>query len=842
MTGLLDDDALARLRAAPGRHAWLGREGPDGTEAMDVSGLPGFRPTAHLHRAFDTVWLVEAPLAIQGWRILLDSAIRLLRPQGVLVVRYVQNPYVSVINLKNFLFRRLDLEVEVEHETTRLPEFLTVFRIRRQIGVDARSWTFGVLTQGTKPALVERFCRTIREFGGGAHQILITGPQDVSYAPYGPEYVETTYSSQRAEICRKKNDIVALAGHENVCIVHDRYWLNDDFFTGFEAYGYDFDFLTVRQHHQSGKIHPAYCAIDDRAHLLWGPISHCLNESETWVRHYLNGGLIIGKRTLLRRVPFNDLLFHNQGEDVELSREMSAHSVVARINNHSSMTTDVADHLTDVFTPAAHTDYDRLFAAPPRPLPRLAAVPLPPVPVPLPLPPPSPPAPPPPPSLIAQTIMVPLRTGRLGRALDVADRFYDRRRAGASWGGLGLLGVGGIIRAARPHREAQVPAPVPEEVRPRREDVVPSAIRPPLAQGANLLLHASDAGGVLNVTVHYARKLLREGIPVCLVDIGRWPAPIALPDDLAALIVGQPRYPTNIWCLGFPFLQQQRDNWPDFFEQRWNISFTHWELPHVPQRLAGSFDLVDSVVVASSFVQDAIAEVTSRPVELIDPEVRFPAVFGTPYDRFAFGLPPDKILFLLNWEFTSSTRRKNPEAAIEAFEGAFGTMPDAAAMVVHVKLDGRHGAEWEDALGLFRQELRRRHPHLLLIPENTLTYEQTIGLKRACDCYVSLHRSEGYGMSCAEALAVGRRCIMTAWSGNLALCETPGWSERIYGIAADLVPVTAADYPWVAAGEESFQHWAEPAVDAAIRSFRQACEDIRAETSSDPRPARRASS
>ena len=37
----------------------------------------------------------------------------------------------------------------------------------------------------------------------------------------------------------------------------------------------------------------------------------------------------------------------------------------------------------------------------------------------------------------------------------------------------------------------------------------------------------------------------------------------------------------------------------------------------------------------------------------------------------------------------------------------------------------------------------------------------------ACDCYVSLHRSEGLGLTMAEAMAVGKPVVATAWSGNL---------------------------------------------------------------------------
>ena len=37
----------------------------------------------------------------------------------------------------------------------------------------------------------------------------------------------------------------------------------------------------------------------------------------------------------------------------------------------------------------------------------------------------------------------------------------------------------------------------------------------------------------------------------------------------------------------------------------------------------------------------------------------------------------------------------------------------------------------------------------------------------SCDCYVSLHRSEGLGLTMAEAMYFGKPVIATAYSGNL---------------------------------------------------------------------------
>jgi hypothetical protein len=63
---------------------------------------------------------------------------------------------------------------------------------------------------------------------------------------------------------------------------------------------------------------------------------------------------------------------------------------------------------------------------------------------------------------------------------------------------------------------------------------------------------------------------------------------------------------------------------------------------------------------------------------------------------------------------------------------------------------------------------------------------------------------------------------MTGWSGNLQLLKTPAWRERIYTVAASLVPVTPADYPWVEANDDVAQHWASVRHTDAVAQLQQA--------------------
>jgi len=815
-----------------GERAWIGEAPPHQPAfvACDLHRLPGFRPALEHFGRYDSVWVVQDTLSIQGWRILLDSCIRMLKAQGTLVVRYLQNQHLSIPALKSFLFRKYGMRVDVSAEIIDSGEFVTAFYIERDAATlpTDKHWTFGILTQGKKVDLIERFCRSVREFGGPGHEILIVGPRHALYEPYHPTYINKTYSSTLSDICVKKNDIVAGAQHENVCILHDRYILNHDFFTGFDEFGYDFDYLTIRQHHASGKIYPSYCGMQDWGDLIWAPIFECGNENETWACHYLNGGLVVGKRALLRAVPFNPLIFHNQAEDVELAKVMRSRSIVPRINRLSSAVTDVADHLTDAFAYAAHP-----WEAAEKPaassqqasLPeavQLASEPM---------------------SLSApeskpETAAFPTATEGTAapwrRVKGVARRVRNLRRDGKSWFGVVNTAARFVHRrlVGRPRSADLVPSPgvaassaasvtislAHDEVRP-----VPALKRRPHArEGYNILLYVADSGGVLNVTAHYMRRLQREGSPFCIVAIERVAHASALPADLAPYVVEAPVYPCNIWCIGFPFVSHHFDVHSAWVEGRWNINFTHWELPYVPQRLTANFAALDGLMVTSEFVRDALAGVTSLPIELVDPQVRVDAAVVAKYGREYFSLPGDKRLFLLNWEYTSSTIRKNPVAGMRAFEAAFAGIEDDVALVMHVKIGNANPSDQniQRDYERFLQRVRTEHPQVIIIERRNMAYDEALGLKGACDCYVSLHRSEGYGMGCAEALAMGRFCLMTGWSGNMQLLENPAWQKRIVTVAVALVPVKPEEFPWVDEDDEVFQLWADVRPGDAVKKMR----------------------
>ena len=180
-----------------------------------------------------------------------------------------------------------------------------------------------------------------------------------------------------------------------------------------------------------------------------------------------------------------------------------------------------------------------------------------------------------------------------------------------------------------------------------------------------------------------------------------------------------------------------------------------WETDTVPSNWAPAHAFVDEVWVYSRFVADNLARLTDRPIAVLPPPVPIPSPAVS--QRLGVG---DGFLFLFAFDYSSTIQRKNPVGLIEAFTCAFapGEGPQLLIKTINARL-----------LPLAHEEVlwaARDRPDVHVV-DRSLSDAERDGLIAACDCYVSLHRSEGFGLTMAEAMAIGKPVIATGYSGNV---------------------------------------------------------------------------
>ena len=102
-----------------------------------------------------------------------------------------------------------------------------------------------------------------------------------------------------------------------------------------------------------------------------------------------------------------------------------------------------------------------------------------------------------------------------------------------------------------------------------------------------------------------------------------------------------------------------------------------------------------------------------------------------------------------------------------------------------------------------------------MLSDGYLEGDRLTALTALCDCYVSLHRSEGFGLTIAEAMAFEKPAIATGYSGNLAFMD----AESSYLVPYELATLDEAVGPYPAGTE-----WADPDLDEAARLMRHVVE------------------
>lgn len=240
------------------------------------------------------------------------------------------------------------------------------------------------------------------------------------------------------------------------------------------------------------------------------------------------------------------------------------------------------------------------------------------------------------------------------------------------------------------------------------------------------------------------------------------------------------------------------ESWADpsvFAEGPYRIGFWAWELERFPAKWAGAFDKVDEIWTPSRFVAQSIAAATDKPVRAFAHPVPLDAVTEDPgRARRTFALPEGTPIFLSVFDFNSFVERKNPIGVLDAFEFARCEQPDLCLVLKC------HGGQRHDVA---RRQLyeRARLMEGVYIIDRVLNAEAMSRLYAACDGLISLHRSEGFGLTIAEAMARGKAVIATNYSGSTDFFDADVGEP----IPFDLVPVPFGAYP---CGEGAV--WAQP--------------------------------
>lgn len=326
--------------------------------------------------------------------------------------------------------------------------------------------------------------------------------------------------------------------------------------------------------------------------------------------------------------------------------------------------------------------------------------------------------------------------------------------------------------------------------------------------GVNVLGYLTAENGLGEAARGYIDALQRAGVPTRLKDISEM-SPHRSSDPSVLTSSSEHPQRVNLICANADQHFVNVDHvGASFFRDRYNIGVWFWELPRFPDAWRDRFAAYDELWAPTSFIADTLGPISPVPVVHIPPVVKTPAGGSRERGRARLGVMPGERLFLFIFDFQSYFERKNPLALLESFRLAFPN-PGPNRLVIKCV---NEGADSE----AFTTLVARAAGMPCSIHTGYWSREEMDDLMAACDSYVSLHRSEGFGLTLAHAMSLGKPVIATHWSGNTDFMTV----ANSYPVRYDLIELPRTVGPY-AAGDI----WADPSISHAAEQMRAIAEN-----------------
>ena len=289
------------------------------------------------------------------------------------------------------------------------------------------------------------------------------------------------------------------------------------------------------------------------------------------------------------------------------------------------------------------------------------------------------------------------------------------------------------------------------------------------------------------------------------------PAKTVMPEGKLP-IVEDCRFSTTLFCLPpTEMIRLAIEGGQHLIENdEYKIGAWPWELPHWPASFARVRDFVDEIWAQSEYVKDCFLKEGHTPVHKMPMAVTIPQPDADLREQL--GITDNSFVYYLMFDGNSWLSRKNPIAGVLAFQQAFAASSEYQNVRLLIKAMNINANDpmWQKIVHMANQDNR-----IIIITER-MDRQTLINMMNACDCYISLHRSEGFGRVIAEAMLLGQPVVATNFSGNIDFCK----KDTAFLVDGDLLPLQQGDYIFFEG-----QYWCDPDIDTAATQLLKIYED-----------------
>jgi glycosyltransferase involved in cell wall biosynthesis len=285
--------------------------------------------------------------------------------------------------------------------------------------------------------------------------------------------------------------------------------------------------------------------------------------------------------------------------------------------------------------------------------------------------------------------------------------------------------------------------------------------------GLNIVGYFPYMIGTAEAARNFTQKIYSAGIPYALHPIQIQRVGIRPEEEYEyALYYSQvPGHDTTIFFVNLDQIGHVQEHKPFLFSKR-NIGVFWWELEdNLP--FSENLSCVDELICFTKFMQEILTKFTKKkvhklPYPFVAPR---PGSFNTDsaFCKRKLGLSENDFVYYFNFDYNSSYERKNPVGVLKAFAGVAKSAKKARLVIK--TLNSETFPRESTNLDFTCKELNI--DDRVSIIDGPMTKTDLLALTAMCDCYISLHRSEGCGLGILEALYLGKPVVATGYGGNM---------------------------------------------------------------------------
>lgn len=276
-----------------------------------------------------------------------------------------------------------------------------------------------------------------------------------------------------------------------------------------------------------------------------------------------------------------------------------------------------------------------------------------------------------------------------------------------------------------------------------------------------------------------------------------------------------PLYEKNIFFVNADEINNVYSYFPFLFDEKYNAAVWWWEFDDYFY-FKDSFKHLNEVIVYSDFIKKAIKKVAPNHIKIrkmIYPFIpNWKILYPKEEIRKKYNLKKEDFVFMFTFDFLSGFERKNPLAILKSFKKIANKYHNARLLLKMVN----HSKFPKEFNLIFNFIQKNCLENKVILITDSINKNELMSLTNSIDCYISLHRSEGFGLTLLEAMYLGKPVIATKYGGNLEFMN----EENSLLVDYELVQLEKDFGPY-----KKGWLWAEPNIDQATLLMEKLLED-----------------